>query len=56
MFWRALDRHFGPVNTVSYSPDGQFMTSGGEDGYIRIHPLNETELSRLDRPIDAAMH
>jgi len=29
--------HFGPVNTLMYAPHGRGYTSGGEDGYIRIH-------------------
>jgi translation initiation factor 3 subunit I len=34
--------HFGPVNTVSYSPDGDTFVSGGEDGYIRVHHLDDS--------------
>lgn len=29
--------HFGPINTVSFSPDGRQFTTGGEDGYVRLH-------------------
>uniref|UniRef100_T1IKC0 Eukaryotic translation initiation factor 3 subunit I n=1 Tax=Strigamia maritima TaxID=126957 RepID=T1IKC0_STRMM len=29
--------HFGPINTVMFHPDGKSYSSGGEDGYIRIH-------------------
>jgi len=29
--------HFGPINTVAFHPDGKGYTSGGEDGYMRIH-------------------
>jgi translation initiation factor 3 subunit I len=29
--------HFGPINTVAFHPKGDSFSSGGEDGYIRIH-------------------
>eukprot|EP01024_Parvocaulis_polyphysoides_P036385 TRINITY_DN32355_c1_g1_i5.p1 TRINITY_DN32355_c1_g1~~TRINITY_DN32355_c1_g1_i5.p1 ORF type:complete len:329 (-),score=42.77 TRINITY_DN32355_c1_g1_i5:440-1426(-) len=28
--------HFGPVNTVTYSPDGRSFVTGGEDGFVRL--------------------
>jgi translation initiation factor 3 subunit I len=31
--------HFGPVNTCSFSPDGNSYASGGEDGFVRMHHL-----------------
>ena len=31
--------HFGPINYLDFSPDGHGFTSGGEDGYVRIHKL-----------------
>lgn len=29
--------HFGPINSLSYHPDGKSYSSGGEDGYVRVH-------------------
>jgi len=33
----SVQGHFGPVNVLSYSPDGKGFASGGEDGYVRLH-------------------
>jgi len=33
----SLQGHFGPVNVLSYSPDGDGFASGGEDGFVRLH-------------------
>jgi translation initiation factor 3 subunit I len=33
--------HFGPINALAFNPDGRSFTSGGEDGYVRIHPLDQ---------------
>ena len=29
--------HFGPVNSIDFSPDGFAFASGGEDGYVHYH-------------------
>ncbi|KAI8388136.1 WD40-repeat-containing domain protein [Radiomyces spectabilis] len=29
--------HFGPINTIAVHPDGKSYSSGGEDGYVRVH-------------------
>merc|ERR1711916_82575 len=33
----SVKGHFGPINTVAFHPSGTGYSSGGEDGYIRIH-------------------
>ncbi|KAL6768728.1 EIF3I [Auxenochlorella protothecoides x Auxenochlorella symbiontica] len=32
--------HFGPINAVSFSPDGTGFASGGEEGYVRLHKFD----------------
>eukprot|EP00268_Persea_americana_P014415 TRINITY_DN1640_c0_g1_i3.p1 TRINITY_DN1640_c0_g1~~TRINITY_DN1640_c0_g1_i3.p1 ORF type:complete len:329 (-),score=61.80 TRINITY_DN1640_c0_g1_i3:363-1349(-) len=29
--------HFGPINALAFNPDGRSFSSGGEDGYVRLH-------------------
>ena len=33
--------HFGPINALAFNPDGRSY-DGGEDGYVRIHPLDNS--------------
>jgi translation initiation factor 3 subunit I len=32
--------HFGPINTLSFQPDGRGFASGAEDGYVRLHAFD----------------
>merc|ERR1712241_1008752 len=34
--------HFGPINSVAFQPDGKGYSSGGEDGYVRLHTFDPT--------------
>ena len=34
--------HFGPINTLAFHPNGKQYTSGGEDGYVRIHNFDKS--------------
>lgn len=40
-FARVRD-HFGPINSVAIHPDGKSYSSGGEDGYIRVHNFDQS--------------
>jgi len=37
----SIQGHFSPVNTIAFSPDGKIMSSGAEEGSIRVHKLDE---------------
>eukprot|EP01113_Clastostelium_recurvatum_P048479 TRINITY_DN883_c0_g1_i1.p1 TRINITY_DN883_c0_g1~~TRINITY_DN883_c0_g1_i1.p1 ORF type:complete len:339 (-),score=75.26 TRINITY_DN883_c0_g1_i1:22-1002(-) len=41
----SVPGHFGPVNVLAFSPDGQSFASGGEDGYVRLHHFDEDYLA-----------
>jgi len=38
----SVQGHFGPVNVLSWTPDGRGFASGGEDGYVRLHHFDES--------------
>jgi len=38
----SVPGHFGPVNSLAFSPDGKGFSSGGEDGYVRLHHFDNT--------------
>jgi len=33
--------HFGPINSVAFHPSGEEYSSGGEDGYVRVHQFDK---------------
>jgi len=46
--------HFGPVNTLAFAPHGRIYTSGGEDGYIRIHHLDQEYFEAFQKKFEEA--
>lgn len=43
-FLGAVKGHFGPINTLAFSPTGKAFASGAEDGYIRLHHFDKEYL------------
>eukprot|EP00667_Euglena_gracilis_P017387 EG_transcript_18312 len=33
--------HFGPINSIAWSPDGKAWASGGEDGFVKLYHFDE---------------
>jgi len=40
--------HFGPVNALDISPDGKSFVSGSEDGFCRLHFMDESYFARTE--------
>jgi len=40
--------HFGPVNSLDFSPDGRSFISGAEDGFVRLHYMDESYFKRTE--------
>lgn len=44
-FLGSVKGHFGPINTLSFMPNGRGYASGSEDGYIRLHHFDKNYTS-----------
>jgi translation initiation factor 3 subunit I len=45
----AIQGHFGPVNALAVSSDGELLASGSEESSIRVHRMNNDEYNNLER-------
>jgi len=44
----SVTGHFGPINALAFSPDGRSFVSGSEDGFIRLHHLDDDYFKRTE--------
>ena len=44
----AIQGHFGPVNALAVSSDGELLASGAEESSIRVHRINNEEYNSLE--------
>ncbi|XP_066348602.1 uncharacterized protein [Miscanthus floridulus] len=47
---QVIKGHFGAILTMKFSPDGQFLASGGEDGVVRVWGVTQSEDCKI--PMD----
>jgi len=45
----AILGHFGPVNALAISSDGELLASGSEESSVRVHRINNDEYNNLER-------
>lgn len=43
----SIKGHFGPINALAWTPDGHSFASGGEDGYVRLHHMDDSYFRQL---------
>eukprot|EP00992_Anisonema_acinus_P013569 TRINITY_DN8817_c0_g1_i1.p1 TRINITY_DN8817_c0_g1~~TRINITY_DN8817_c0_g1_i1.p1 ORF type:complete len:350 (-),score=108.44 TRINITY_DN8817_c0_g1_i1:104-1099(-) len=44
----TISGHFGPLNTIAFSPDGRGFATGGEDGFVRLHRFDDDYFTAPD--------